>query len=313
MQRKRIQNHVAESRLTLPAAVAYATAVWFLFGLVRLQLWPQFACFVATTYLMAVLNNNNALIRIFSRLDACSFAVLTCTACFLFPSMQGAILTLCYVVFYLLLFRTYQDKLSMGWTYYAFLCIGLSSLAYVHVLFLIPVFWLFMLFQLTSFSWRTMGASVLGVITPYWLLLPLAVYKHQIGQYVTHFSQLSVVQPIADYSQLSVNQILLWGFVTLLAFTGIIHFWRNSSGDRIRIRQLYSIFTAMVFVVSLLFALQPQHYDVLLRLLIINTAPLIAHFLALTYTRYTNYAFYAICAAVLLLTMLNLWMPSLLS
>ena len=130
---------------------------------------------------------------------------------------------------------------------------------------------------------------------------------------IRHFARLADFQFPYDYSQLTVNQVVTFVFLIALTVTGIVHYWRNSSGDRIRIRQLYSIFTAMVFVVSLLFALQPQHYDVLLRLLIINTAPLIAHFLALTYTRYTNYAFYAICAAVLLLTMLNLWMPSLLS
>jgi hypothetical protein len=54
--------------------------------------------------------------------------------------------------------------------------------------------------------------------------------------------------------------------------------------------------------------LQPQHYDVLIRILIINTAPLLGHFLALTHTRQTNIVFFVITAAVILITGYNLWM-----
>ena len=56
--------------------------------------------------------------------------------------------------------------------------------------------------------------------------------------------------------------------------------------------------------------LQPQHYDMLIRILIINVSPLIAHFLSLTYTRITNIAFYVICSVAVLLMLFSLWMPS---
>ena len=54
--------------------------------------------------------------------------------------------------------------------------------------------------------------------------------------------------------------------------------------------------------------LQPQHYDVLIRILIINTAPLVGHFLALTHTRQTNIVFFVIIVATLIVTGYNLWM-----
>lgn len=309
--KKRQQNHVAESRLTLPVVLAYATAVWLLGGLLQHQLWLQFTCFLVTTYLMVMLNNSSALIRVYSRTVSSSYAVMTCAAAFLFPSLPGAFVAMCLAGCLLMLFFTYQDKVSMDFTYYAFLCLGLASLAFVHALLLIPLFWLFMVFQLTSFSWRTLGASVLGVLTPYWLLLPVVIFRKQWYWPVSHFSALANIQPIGRVDLLSANQLLVWLFVTVLAVTGIVHYWRNSYADRIRIRQLYSIVIAMVAVTTTFMLLQPQHYDMLLRLLIISTSPLIAHFLTLTYTRFTNYAFYAICAVALLLTLLNLWMPSL--
>ena len=48
-----------------------------------------------------------------------------------------------------------------------------------------------------------------------------------------------------------------------------------------------------------------RHLPFLLRLLIINTAPLIGHFLALTRTRFTNIAFFVIVAVTFLLTAYN--------
>ena len=95
MKIKRTQNRVAESRLTLSAVMVYAIAVWLAGGLLQQQLWPQLVCFLLSTYLMVVLNNSNALIRVYSRTISCSFIILTCAANFLFSSFAGAFFTLC--------------------------------------------------------------------------------------------------------------------------------------------------------------------------------------------------------------------------
>ena len=109
--------------------------MWLLGGLVKEQWWLQFACFLLTTYLMVELNNSNALIRIYSRIVSATFLVLSCMACFLFPSLPGNFTQLCVVAACLILFRSYQDKASTGWTYYGFLCVGLASLTFIHILF----------------------------------------------------------------------------------------------------------------------------------------------------------------------------------
>ena len=58
----------------------------------------------------------------------------------------------------------------------------------------------------------------------------------------------------------------------------------------------------MVFLI-----LQPQHYDMLIRIMIIAASPLIGHFIALTRTRFTNIAFLIITGAIFILTAVNLW------
>ena len=66
----------------------------------------------------------------------------------------------------------------------------------------------------------------------------------------------------------------------------------------------------MNLATALFIALQPQHYDVLIRIMFVCTAPLIGHFLALTHTKVTNIAFFLIVIVTLVVTGYNLWMSS---
>jgi hypothetical protein len=60
----------------------------------------------------------------------------------------------------------------------------------------------------------------------------------------------------------------------------------------------------VVFIV-----LQPQHYEILLGIMIVNTCPFIGHFIALTHTRLTNVTFYILIVLTLFITAYNLWIP----
>jgi len=71
---------------------------------------------------------------------------------------------------------------------------------------------------------------------------------------------------------------------------------------------LYELFIAMSISSAVFILLQPRHFDILMRILIVNTAPLIAHFIALTRTRLTNIAFYGIIGLSIGITAYNLWM-----
>ena len=319
---KRTQNQVAESRFTLTVVVVYAIAVWMASGLLIPTVpitsaellrgaWVQFACFLISAYLMVELNNSNALIRIYSRMVSCSFIVLLCAGCFLFSSLGGAIVQLCVVAACIAAFHCYQNKRSMGWTYYAFLCIGLASTVFVQILFYVPFFWAMMYFRLTCLSWRTFFASVFGLLTPYWFATPVMAYQGSVDLLLSHFSALADFVIPFTYYQVSLNELLLFVFAVALGITGTVHYWRQKSADSIRIRMLYGCFIQTWILTAVFILLQPQHYDMLIRILIINVSPLIGHFLSLTFTRVTNIAFHVICAVALLMTLFSLWMPSL--
>lgn len=305
--KKRLQNRIAESRLALPVSVVYGIMVWLTAGLIQQQWWVQFCCFALSVYLMAELNNQNLLIRIFSRMVSCVYIVLICTASFLFPSVSSAVMQLCTVSSLFLLFHTYQDKESAGYTYYAFLCIGLASCVDARVLYYLPAFWILMAWFIFSLSWRTFMASLLGLITPYWFILPWALYHQELDVWIAHFAKLFDISAI---TLMNVSQLHFLGLLVLLALLGGIHFILTSYHDKIRVRQLYYSFIMLTVYSTLLVVLQPKCYDLVSGIMIISVSPLFAHFIALTHTRLSNIVFIVISVVILTLTFANLWITS---
>lgn len=313
---KRPQNIIAEGGLTLPVAALFGIVVWLLSGLVQQRLWLQLACFVATVYVLIELTNQNALLRVRSRMVSSTFIVLSCAASFLLPQMTGGIVQFCFVVAFLLLFQTYQTSHSIGRTFYAFTAIGLASIAFVHVLWYVPVLWILMATQLQSLNWRTWLTSLLGLAMPYWFallwfLLPFNLSDEWITDFTPladHFSKLAdiaIQSPIT--SHLFLGGLLVFILTIILATIGMAHFWQYSFEDKIRIRLLYGFFTAMTAVTVLFILVQPQHFSVLMRLLTLCASPLIAHVLTFTSSRLSNILFFVALALALALAVFNLW------
>ena len=308
MKGSQLQKIVAGSRLTLPVTSLYGLGIWFISGVMTHQWWIQLVCYVLATYLMVLLTNFNALIRVYSRAITSAFIILSCVACFLFPSLEGGIVTVGIIASLLTLFFTYQDNEATGWIYYTFLILGLASVAMVHTLLLLPIYWIMMIF-LSSLSLRTFIASLLGVLTPYWVGIAavLVLYKGDPSLFVNHFAPLTEIGFFSAYGSIPLAHYLTYAFLVILTITGIIHFIRTSYNDKIRTRQLYYSIMFFDIVVLVLLALFPQYDDFLFRPAIILTSPLIGHFIALTNTKVTNIAFYVILATALLLTGFNLW------
>jgi len=294
----------------MPATTIYALVVWLLCGLLSNQWWWQIGCFAVTTYLMVQLNNTNVLIRIFSRMVSSSFLALSCAACFLFPVLREAVMITCLTAFTLLLFHTYQDKKAAGLTYYAFLFLGVASIAYVHVLFFLPLVWLLMITNTMSMSWRTWAASLIGLLTPYWFGSIWLFYQRDYTPAVEHFSALTVFEEPFNLYDITSYQKATLALIILLAIIGGTHFIHKNYLDKIRVRMFYGFFIWMDLAALVLLFLQPQHFNAMLLIMILNTSPLIAHFVALTSTKITNIAFLVLTTVTFLLTVYNIWISS---
>lgn len=294
----------------MPAVMAYALAVGLMCSLLKGEALLQFVLLLITTYAVLLLDKWNAILRIYSRMMPCSYVLLALMAGCLSMSAADIAVPLLLVSSYIILFRAYQDKDAPGTVFYAFLMIGMASLLFVQTLFFVPVLWFLLAANIMAMTARSFVASLLGLIMPYWIVGAYCVCASRIDVIGSHFASLTQFGRLFDLSGLDIRHHITFLIIAVLAATGIIHFYRNSFNDKIRTRMFFGVFTVMDIAAALFMALQPQHYDVLIGVMTVNTTPLIAHFLALTDTKATNCAFVAMTAAVLVATLYNIWMLS---
>lgn len=306
---KRFQNRAAESRIALPLTGGYAFLVCAAGGLFADQLWVQFALLAVSSFLMMILNNANALIRIYSRMVSCSFLMLAVMSHFLFVDIRCGIVQTCFIAFYLFLFSAYQNIHSVGRVFYAFLMLGIASTMFVQVLFFVPVVWVLLSTNIMVRSLRAYVSSLFGLVVPYWFLAAYYIYVGQTDLLAGHFMQIADFGSVAAWGEMPLSHIVTTSFVTILSVVGMIHFRLNNYKDKIRTRMLFEIFSVLALCTILFIILQPQHLDYLLALLIVSTSPMIGHYIALTHTFITNISFYVMIAVTLILTCFNIWMP----
>lgn len=304
---KRTQNRIAESRWALPICAAYTLLICIISGLFVEGIWVQLALTAVATLLMVELNNRNSLIRIYSRMVSCSFLVLTMMTPHKIESTEGCIVSMCFVAFYLALFHAYQDKMATGYVLWAFTAIGIASTVWIQILLFVPLLWVLTGTNILALSLRTFVASIMGILLPYWFISAYYIYMGDITPLVNHVVAIAEFGQPFEFYNCSINDLLPLGFIALLAITGSIHFLRTSYMDKIRTRMIYEMFITMTIATVVLIILQPQHANIATHMLIISTAPLIGHFLALTSTKITNIASLAIMATALVITALNLW------
>ena len=309
MSKKHTQNIIAESRKTLPITIIYGIGIWLLAGLVNNGWWIQFACFVASVYAMIHLNNINLMIRIYSRSVSAAYILLSCIAVWLFPSVNGAVMQLGTTLILLLLFASYQDSEARGKTFYIFLILSVMSMLEPHYLLFMPLIWLLMAITVYSMSIRTFLASIIGLITPYWLYAGWLLFMHPENpeMVLSLTDRFSEIQWAIDYGALTRAKIIYFALLVMLFLIGAFHFWMTSYMDKIRVRQIYTSLIMLTLYTILLLAVQPQMYNVLIFVMTIAVSPIIAHFVSLTHTRMSNIFFMVLMAAILILTGVNLW------
>ena len=309
LRKKTFQNKVAASRYSLPITAILATVAWVAVGFMSHNIWAEFAFTIISTLLMVQLNNQNSLMRTYSRMVSCSFLVLITMASLPTPSFRASIVTMCFIAFYLIVWNTYQDRQASGWTFYAFFCIGLASTIFIQVLYFMPLCWLMMLVFTNSFSLRTFVASLIGIVTPYWFMVIYYAIEQDIDGLLTHLMGFIDYQELFDYSGITIHQIVNILYILILGIIGSVHFLHTSYADKIRTRMIYESLIMMNFVTFAFLILQPQHQDELTGIMIVNTAPLIAHYITFTRGKASNISFIAMIVLVLVLLLYNVLVP----
>lgn len=304
---KRFQNKVAESRISLPITAVYALLVCLGCGFWEQQLWWQFAVLAVSSFLMMELNNANALIRIYSRMVSCSFIAFVMMAKFLLVSLPCGIVQLFFIAFFLFFFKAYQDKRATGTVFYAFAMLGIASTQFVQILYFLPIALVLLFTNILAGTARTLCAALMGVLMPYWFVGGYCIYADKLDALVGHVQGLWTFTPIADINGLDLHQIVTFVLLAFVSVVGMVHFHRNSYKDKIRTRMLFETFTTFNLIIMVFMVLQPQHFNSLLGMLIVCTAPQTGHFISLTNTKLTNATFVVLLFVVMAITVFNIW------
>lgn len=304
---KRFQNRIAESRSLLLFASLYGLIVWLLRGVVgHAELWSTFGVFVVCVYMMVELNNRNALLRVYSRMVSSSFILISSLMVVSFDELRSFVVLLLSLSFIMVIFRTYQKRSMTGTIYLAYLFIGIISLLWPPILYALPVMWLICSAFLFSFNFKNLIASLFGVLTPYWLLIPYVFYFQRWG-FVNLFTEQLLPSdslivwfsnPVVSFDnilQLDNWQVLVLVFDIVLSILVIIHYFNKSYEDKIQVRMYYHSFILLSVVLIICIALVillpfdiKAHFPILMLLLSTCLSPLLAHYVTFTRTILTN-------------------------
>lgn len=279
------------SKWALPLAAVYGALVWLGAGLLVQQLWAPFVMMFLATYVMAELNNRNALLRIRSRMVSFSFIFLSMMNVVALADWRVALVQMCFALSLFVIFMTCQNDHAVGAMYTSFMCLGVASIAWVHILYLAPVLILLTLRPLFAFSFKTFSAAILGLLTPYWVVLAYLVYIGDLQSLVDHFIKLADFSPLLHYEYVTIGTLVVFSILVILMLTGIVHFLRKAYNDKIRVRVLFRVLMILALVLTALISVVPYYANYLIALLEVVVAPLIAHFIVFTRTKVTNWAF----------------------
>lgn len=302
------QYRVTTSTLLLPVVIVLGIAGWIAGATDWLTTVGGLICYGATTYLVMELNNSNALIRLRSRMASATLASLWAMCQFLHPFQKAHIVVLLIAVTYHFLFASYYKSRTVGLVFPTFLALAVSGLFHACLLWLIiPFIMAFAHFQ--ALSVRSFCAAFIGLLLPVWVGSSWAFLTDcwpEVWTWVVeHFRW-----PGLDFSEWTPLRTVSFLFVWFLSLISTIHLLWTCFQDKIRTRDLLYFLSWMVWVYTVLMLVYPQAFSILFLLQILNSSPLIGHFLVLTHTRLSNIFFVVVIGLWAVLAILNLWMPS---
>lgn len=307
-----MQDHSLKSRLlagrhTLPATIMVAVAGWLLPGG---QDWVEalFACLV-TAYLLVLLNNRHALIRVRASLQSSIYLLLATAFVMLHTSdMPGWWVSAAYVLSLSALFDGYHHRYPAADLCHSFTFISAGALLWPPMLALLPVYWV-SAWYLHALDWRSLTASFVGLALPWWCYgACLYCSDRQAAVLQTLWQRLQPEPLFSGWADLALWQWATLGFMIVLLVVSAIHFVYHPHDEKLSTRHFLHclLWTDGAFLVLTL--LWPGSINTLLCLLMVGTSVFAGRYFISTHERPSRLFFHATWLALAFLFALHLWM-----
>ena len=148
-----------------------------------------------------------------------------------------------------------------------------------------------------------------GLILPYWFMAGYFLYMEDFGRFTGHFRELILFQPIyyENYRNFDFLQISTIGLVIAFTIIAALHGIRTSFNDKIRTRMFYISSSHKNFLSYCSWPCNRYISKFFLGLLVMNSAPILSHYFALTSKRFTDAVFILFLFMFAALSFLNIW------
>ena len=296
---------MATGRFTLPVVILICLLLWGS----TFQEWNELISLGVTIiigYVFIETNTTFNLIRTRTSMPVCLYWLIATALFFLHPFEWTNLVPLVFILATYQLFHSYESVSSSPFIFHSFLFIGLGSIAFPQLLYMVPMLWGSMI-PFRAISIKSFFASIIGLMTPYWFIFGYALYFNEMHILLTPLREAAHLYPI-DYSHLTLPEIASWGFITLLLIVSGFHYWQISYMDKTRTRIYHSYLAIAGFWATLLSILQPVHWCEWLSIQLICTAFLCGHLFSLTRNRFSGIFFIVTFVLYILLMSFNLWM-----
>lgn len=259
--------------------------------MVSRKLWVPLLLTGFTTYLIAEMNNRNALLRMRSRMMSCVYIFLATMQATLAANWQLSVVQTIIALCIFLLLSCYKDKTAVSSVFAISLLISAGSIMWVEILYFLPIAIILLCVPLYAISVKAVSATVMGLLLPYWSLIPYFVYEGNTLWLQNHFKPLYDGSVLFNYSATTIGQVVYYALLVILFLTGWLHFISTAYKDKLKTRTLYDVFIAMALTLAVIVPIVPVHADYTLSMLTIAVCPMAAHYFSLTETKLTNIVF----------------------
>lgn len=261
--------------------------------------------YITSLYLIAELNISHILLRINSRIFTIILALLISACSFLHSFTPGTIIMLCSIMSFFSLFNSYQAERSPGHNYMTFMYLSIAALFYPKLLWLAPFYWLSM-YILRAINLKNVLASILGLITPIWIVGSLAFYYDH-----THVLQGILKQFYTfnwgGYTLLSSSQWIMIIVSLVMFLIGTADFYARIYLDKNKTRNQYYSIILLGFALFTLLMIQPCGVQFILPATLIITSIMFGHYIVNGESFVSNIIVLSVLVIITIMYFLNTW------
>lgn len=305
LARNKFQYELATGRMTLPVAVIICLAMCGITYQTQTDLL-SLAINGLIAYCLLELNTTFSLIRTRTTLHVALFLLFFAGFPFLHTYSHEQWIPLLFIVSLSCLFRSYESPYAATPIFHSFFFLGIGSFLLPQVLYFVPLLYFYMI-GLRAFTLRTFLAGLIGLLTPYWIVLSYHLYTGQPGQTWQPFMALGSFPPI-DYSVLTLSQLVSGITAILIAAICCVESLLHSYQDKVQTRIMLRILIITGNATLLCMLLMPSHFNTFFLMTLIVGSIMGGHLLALTFNRFTRIFLWSILGLWVCVCIFNLWM-----